>query len=137
MELLPQLQFIKHGLHLAQSMLIAGASRARDAVCQLQFGFICSPSFRQRLRGHEISCRVLGVVSKQALKFQQRCFHVSLAGVLHSEAVACKRVFRVLREYFGEGCNFVHPIDYFAANRGKQPVPTFLALIRAIAETGE
>src|SRR4029077_10494202 len=67
-------------------------------------------SFRphQGLRSHKISRRVFGMAFEQNRELCQRAVEVSLLGVLHGEAVARERVFRIFRQDFVERCNAVH-----------------------------
>src|SRR5580692_500574 len=92
-------------------MGIARAPRRRDSVDQHSLGFVHSIRTNQRLRGHEIPRRVLGMSGEQLCELFQSTFNFAGFRVLHGEAVTREGIVRALRKNFVEHCKSVHKVS--------------------------
>src|SRR5580693_289645 len=83
-------ELVEHGLHLTESMAVAGARRAGDAGLEADNRFIVAGGFRERLRSHKVAGGVIGIRGQQRVKLGERRCSFAALYQFHGYAVARK-----------------------------------------------
>ena len=102
------IQFIKHCLHLTESVTVAGTCRASYSGFKTLNRFRFSIHSRQCLRSHEVARGVIRIVRQKYIELGQSGRRITLAHQFHGNAVSGEAVLRIERQDFLETIDFVH-----------------------------
>src|ERR1035437_5320478 len=86
------LQFVEHGLHLADSMAVAAARSATDASLQPGDSILSTARRGESLRGHEVARRISWIVGQQRVELGKCRGRLTPAGQFHRQSIAGKTV---------------------------------------------
>jgi hypothetical protein len=101
-------------------VLIVRAVGCGDAKVETVEGFLRAVQLGERLGGHLVGRDIVGVVVDEGGEFGEGGVGLSLADVLHGEAIAGEGVGGVGVEDFGEGCDLVHLLMVLCCGSGWQ-----------------
>jgi len=102
------IQCIKHCLHLAEGVTVAGASSAAYSRFEPFDGLGLFPGSGQRLRSHKIPWSVIGIVFEKHVEFGQGRDGITLAHKFHGDSVTGEAVPGVQRQDFFQPTYLIH-----------------------------
>jgi len=95
-------EFVAHGFHLGEGVLIASAVGGGDAGVEAGQGFLGAAEGDEGLRGHLVGGNVVGIVLDAGGELAEGGVGMALGDVLHGEAVAGEGVGGIELEDFVE-----------------------------------
>ena len=118
-------EFVAHGGHFGEGVLVAGAVGGGDAGFEAVEGFFGAAECDQRLRGHLVGGHVVGIVLDAGGELGEGGVGIALRDVLHGEAVAGEGVGGIELQDFVERGELVHSLDCSGARaKGLTPIYT-------------